>query len=151
MEQAEFEALLADSSKVVSGDIEWSNDEDHSPWVEFRVAVASEPGYPLFVKGSYNALARALTFALIHRGNGRIYALDMGKAHKNRDGTRVGEKHKHTWNAGPLRDTHAYVPQDITESVDNPVAVWRQFCLEAKIKHEGTLTKPPPVQMELLP
>lgn len=149
MNQADFEALLADPTKRVAGDISWMDDEDHSPTVEFRVEVQSEAGYPIFVKGSYNALAGVLSYALLHRGSGRVYALDLGKDHHNPTCTNVGEKHKHHWRE-PVRDKEAYVPDDITAPPSDPVLVWRQFCTEARIQHDGVMHPPPPVQMELL-
>jgi hypothetical protein len=48
MNQAEFEALLEDTSKRISGELSWVEDEDHSPAVEFRVEVQSDPGYTIF-------------------------------------------------------------------------------------------------------
>jgi len=146
--QNEFNAILSDVTKRVVEDISWSEDEDHSPGVEFRARVDSDAGYPLFVCGSYNAQVRALTFVLIHRVAGRIYGLDLGKEHHNPDCHNVGEKHKHSWNE-PLRDKEAYVPSDITAEVDDPVAVWGQFCAEARIAHNGKMHAPPPVQKEL--
>jgi hypothetical protein len=149
MTQTEFETLLTDTTKQIAGDIDWSEDEDHSPAVEFRVEVESDPGYPVFIKGSFNALAGTLSYTLIHRGSGRIYALDLGKDHHNRSCNNVGEKHKHRWNE-PLRDSEAYVPNDITAPATEPVNVWKQFCNEAKIQHHGVMHAPPPVQMEIL-
>ena len=149
MTQAELEALLADTSKHVMGDITWLSDEDHSPTVEFRAEVGSDAGYPLFVKGSYNGLARTLTYALIHRGSGRIYALDLGKEHHNPSCSHVGEVHKHRW-AEQTRDKEAYAPSDITAAVTAPVTVWRQFCVEARLDHHGLMHDPPSVQMEML-
>jgi Family of unknown function (DUF6978) len=149
MNQNEFEALIADESKTIEGDISWSDDEDHSPSVEFRAEVASDAGYPLFVRGSYNSLAKALSFVLIHRGVGRIYGLDMGKDHHNPSCQHVGEKHKHRWDERS-RDKDAYVPDDITAAVTDPVVVWRQFCAEAHITHLGKIPAPPPPQLELL-
>ena len=134
MNQAEFEALIADRSKTIEGDIIWTDDEDHSPSVEFRAAVTSEPGYPLFVKGTYNRLALSLSFALIHRGVGRIYGLDLGKEHHNPDCNYVGEKHKHRWNV-VVKDKEAYIPDEITATASEPVRAWEQFCSEAKIAH----------------
>ena len=148
MNQADFEALLSDTTKLIVGDISWSEDEDHSPAVEFRVEVQSDPGYPLFIKGSYNGLANTLSYTLVHRGSGRIYALDLGKDHHNPSCTFVGEKHKHRWNE-PVRDKEAYVPDDITATVSDPVQVWREFCAEANLSHQGTMQSPPRVQMEL--
>lgn len=145
---AEFAAIMDDGTKRIVGDIAWSEDEDHSPALEFSGKVLSESGWPLFVRGSYNRLAGALTFALILKSEGRIYALDLGKDHHNPQCTRVGEKHKHRW-AEAFRDKEAYSPDDITAPVSDPVSVWRQFCAEAGIVHEGHLAQPPAIQEEL--
>ena len=142
MNQADFEALLADQTKVIVGDIRWADDEDHSPSVEFRAEVDSETGHPIFIRGSYNALAQTLTYALIHRGSGRIYALDLGKDHHNPDCQSVGERHKHRWRE-PVKDKEAYVPGDLDAPVNNPTRVWEQFCAEARIHHRGVMHPPP--------
>lgn len=149
MNQTDFEALLNDMTKRIVSDITWVNDEDHSPTVEFRVEVESDAGYPIFIKGSFNRLAGALSYTLVHRGSGRIYALDLGKDHHNPKCDNTGEKHKHRWNE-PLRDKEAYVPSDITAPVTDPIAVWVQFCGEANIQHRGAMHHPPPIQMEIL-
>jgi hypothetical protein len=110
--------------------------------------VASAPGYPIFVKGRFNRMARSLTFALIHRGSGRVYGLDMGKDHHNPTCTNVGEIHKHRW-LESVRDKDAYVPRDITASTMDPSLVWQQFCAEAAIQHKGQIHEPPASQSEL--
>ena len=142
MTQPEFEAIIADTSKRIQADISWGQDEDHSLSVEFKVEVSSEAGYPLFVRGSYNSEAQKLSFGLIHRGVGRIYALDLGSAHHNPSCDTVGDTHKHSWSE-VTHDKEAYVPGDITAGVAEPVAVWEQFCAEARILHEGVLHLPP--------
>lgn len=148
MTQAEFEALLADASKRIDGDIIGNDDEDQSPAVEFRAEVASDAGYPLFVRGSFNPEAQTLTYALIHRGVGRIYGLDLGKDHHNPSCQHTGDKHKHRWTVAG-RDKEAYVPNDITASVSDAVAVWQPFCAEARIAHNGVVQRPPKRQLEL--
>jgi len=148
MTQAEFEALLFDETKRVDEDISWSEDEDHSPGVEFRVEVTSDPGYPLFIKGWYNREAQTLSYTLIHRGVGRIYGHDLGKDHHNPSCVYIGEKHKHSWNDF-VRDKEAHVPADITATVGNAVEVWRQFCQEARISQNGVMRPPPPRNMEM--
>lgn len=148
MKRQDFEALLADTTKQINGDITWIEDEDHSPTVEFRVEVFSLARYPIFVKGSYNPMAQTLTYALIHRSFGRIYALDMGKDHHNPSCFNVGRKHKHRWDES-LRDKEAYVPDDITSLVSEPVDVWLQFCNETLLTHNGVMYQPPPLQLEL--
>lgn len=148
MTNAELEAILGDAGKRIEIDVTWASDEDHSPALEFRVDVISDAGYPLFVKGSFNAEAETLSFALIHRAVGRIYALDMGKDHHNPTCIFVGEKHKHRWSEA-TRDKEAYVPVDITAALTDPVGVWKQFCTEARITHKGRMADPPPYQREL--
>jgi hypothetical protein len=140
--QADFDSLLADPSKTVHGDIRWNEDEDHSPSVEFRAEITSDAGHPIFIRGSYNGLAQTLTFAVIHRGSGRVYGLDMGKSHRNPDNQVVGECHKHQWREA-VRDKEAYEPPDIVAPATEPLQVWEQFCVEANIQHEGVMHPPP--------
>lgn len=146
----EFQDILNDPTKRIDGDIIWQNDEDHSPSVEFRTEVLSDAGWPLIVRGSYNPLIPALSYVLIHKSFGRIYGLDMGKDHHNPQCNLVGEKHKHRWTER-FRDKEAYVPIDITAPASDPVTVWSQFCEETKLKHNGRLLNPPPLQRRLFP
>ncbi len=148
MKQQDFDVLLADTTKEINGPIEWNKDDDHYPSVEFRIEVVSQPKYPIFVKGSYNQLAQTLTYALIHQRYGRIYALDLGKDHHNPTCSTVGRKHKHRWTE-LFRDKEAYVPDDITAMINDPVDVWFQFCKEAFLMHNGVMYPPPLVQLEL--
>ncbi|HHH46919.1 MAG TPA: hypothetical protein ENK53_07935 [Thiotrichales bacterium] len=145
--QQEFESILADASKRIAGDIRWQEDENHSPALEFRVEVESDPGWPLVLVGRWNPRAGTLSYVLIHRSVGRIYGLDLGADHHNPTCQRVGEKHKHRWTE-EFRDKKAYVPSDITASWDGPVEAWDQFCREANIEHRGRM-HPPGVQEEL--
>lgn len=144
----EFSALLDYRTKRILGDILWLPDEDHSPCTEFRAEVRSDGGWPLFVKGTFNPLVPALSYTLILKTEGRIYGLDLGKAHHNPQCDQVGECHKHRW-CERFRDKEAYVPVDITASAQDPVAVWRQFCLEAGLTHEGEMRPPPPTTGDL--
>lgn len=80
---SELERILGDETKCIDGDLRWTDDEDHSPAVQFRAQVGSEAGYPLFVNGRLNVFAGTLSFALIHRSTGRIYGLDLGADHHN--------------------------------------------------------------------
>ena len=143
--QNEFEALIGEPSKRIVGNIEWGDDEDHSPSVEFRAEVESDPGYPISVRGSYNSHARALSFTLVHRSVGRIFALDVGKDHHNPDCNRVGDMHLHSWTE-QFRDKVAMVPAGVTATFDDPRALWQQFCSLAGIRHDGEF--PPPRALE---
>jgi hypothetical protein len=146
--RTEFETLLNDGTKRIVGDIAWQGDEDHSPCLEFRAEVRSDRGWPLFVRGSFNPLIPALSYVLILKTEGRIYGLDLGKDHHNPQCDQVGERHKHRWTER-FRDKEAYVPSDITASPAQPVEVWKQFCAEARINHEGRMMAPPLATREL--
>jgi len=146
----ELETILNNATKRIDGDIAWQEDEDHSPCVEFCAEVASDAGWPLFIRASHNPLIPSLSYTMILKTAGRVYALDLGKEHHNPQCDKVGEKHKHRWTE-QFRDKEAYVPDDITALASDPVLVWRQFCCEAKIAHNGTLSAPLPVQKELFP
>ena len=76
---AEFQAVLNDTTKRIDGDIAWRNDEDHSPSVEFYVDVISNAGWPLVVRGSFNPLIPAVSCVLIYKNVGRVYGLDFIK------------------------------------------------------------------------
>ena len=141
LNEQEFADILADASKRIDGDIAWTPDDRHAGAVTFRAVVQSDAGYPLFVAGRYNRRRGKLSYAIIHRDVGRIYALDLGMDHPNPDGEWVGEKHKHHWTP-QFRDRIAYVPADITEPASRPAAVWQQFCLEAGIAHHGVMAEP---------
>ncbi len=149
MDQGEFDALMADTTKRIQGDISWNEDEHHSPALEFRVDVVSAAGYPLSAKGYLNRAARKLTYTLIHRAEGSIYRLDLGRAHDNPSGERVVEKHKHSWSE-ETGMKEAFVPGDITATVDRPADVWAQFCAEAQLTHDGKMDPPPSQQLDLL-
>ncbi|MBM3518170.1 MAG: hypothetical protein FJX56_09965 [Alphaproteobacteria bacterium] len=117
--------------------------------MEFRVEVGSDPGHPLFVRGSFNRLAGTLGFSVIHRGLDRIYELCLGGDHHNPDCVFVGERHKHAWHK-TMRDKRAYAPIDITALAGDPLAAWAQFCAEAKITHRGSMHPPPALQLDLV-
>ena len=137
----EYEAIISDDTKCIVGDISWEG-RRNAPARGFRVDVDSEAGYPIFIRGWYNAHSGKLSYAVIHRGIGdRIHGLDLGADHCNPDGQPMGEKHKNYWFPG-ARDNWAYVPDDITEPWHRPVAVWAQFCVEINLRHEGTLRDP---------
>lgn len=140
---------MSDATKRIDRHIDWSEDEDHSPAVSFRVEVLSGPAYPLYAKGYLNRAARKLTYVLIHRAEGRIYGLDLGKDHRNPDGDLVGEKHKHHWSE-QTGVKNAYVPGDITSTVDRPAEVWEQFCTEANLIHNGKMNSPPAEQLGMM-
>lgn len=145
---ADFASILEDETKRIPDDVIWREDEDHSPAMEFRVDVESENGWPLLVKGRCNRAAGTLNYALILRTAGRIYALDLGKRHHNPWCEQIGEKHKHRWSER-YGDKEAYVPEDVKAPVSDPVAVWKEFCAEARIRHAGRMERPPAAQGRL--
>ena len=138
--QIEFDAIIGDETKSINGNIGWEGNLK-SPTRKFRVEIESSQGYPIFVDGWCNFASGKLSFSIIHRSVGRIYGLDLGADHRNPDGEFVGEKHKNRWMSGS-RDKWAYVPEDITETWEHPVEVWKQFCDEPNINHHGEMQAP---------
>ena len=140
--QQEFDDILADTSKRIEGDIVWTPDDRHNGAAEFRAAVLSDAGYPLFIAGWHRPQTASLTYALVYGGARRIYAINFGHLHTNpSSGERVGTKHKHYWTED-FQDRMAYNPHDVTEPWHRPIAVWRQFCAEAGIDHRGPMYSP---------
>ncbi len=150
--QQEFESLLADDTKRITGDIVWTSDEFHSAAQGFRAGVQSEADWPLFVEGWWNPHSGKLTFTLVHRRARRIVGLDLGDLlHHNpscprKRGRRVAcdcphGTHKHRWTE-EFKAEWAYKPGDITATWDQPLEVWEQFCAETKIIHWGILHNP---------
>lgn len=144
----DFELFINAEEKLISSDIRWSVDEDHSPSVEFSVEIENVLQRSALLKGTFNPLAQRISFAIIMQGVGRIYALDLGQDHKNPEGDYTGRKHKHRWTL-QHKDKWAYVPNDITVDTGDIAELWRQFCIEAKIQHGGQFHLPPPRQQEL--
>ena len=141
LSNTEFAAIMSDM-KWIEGDIVWQEDEDHSLAREFRVEVMSNGGWSLFIEGRYNRRAHKLVYPLILRTDGRIFGLCIGNDHHNPQCYQVGERHMHRWTE-QYRDKDAYVPGTITASVHDPMGVWKQFCAEASIQHNGQMFPPP--------
>ena len=72
----------------------------------------------------------------------------LGKDHHNPQCDQVGERHKHRWSER-YGDKEASVPENVNAPVSDPVAVWNEFCAEARIQHDGIMKPPPPTQGEL--
>ena len=145
----EVQAILQDNSKRIEEDVQWQTSSDHQMWLFFKADVMSDSGYPLFVNVTLNREAGKMSIALINRAAGRrIYGLCLGNDHSDPTKGRIGDLHKHKWSED-YADKSAYVPNDITAEIADPVLVWQQFCKEARIKHLGQLAPPPHRQMEL--
>ena len=139
--QEDFDALLANPTKRVLGDVAWTRVPGGAPAVGFRVDVLVDPPVPLTVAGRFNPATRKLSYTLIHNRARRIYGLDLGESHRNPDGAILRGTHKHRWR-DRWKDRCAYRPPDITAGWDDPVTVWKQFCAEANLRHDGVLEQP---------
>lgn len=76
--EQDMKTIIEDETKSIDHDLVWRDDEDHSPAKGFRAAIHSNAGYPLDIRGYYSPNTGKLSYALICRGVGRIYALDLG-------------------------------------------------------------------------
>lgn len=137
--EAEFQILIADTSKEILGDITWKKDKTHQGSFIFGTEIISNVKYPIYLKASFNYNRGTLSFSIIYKEVGRIYGLDMGQNHKNKaTGKKIGRVHKHRW-TDLYKDQDAYAPDDITKPYDDVIGVWREFCLESKIIHKGKM------------
>ena len=141
MLQQDIDAFPLLPGKRIDGDIHWRADAGRPNIREFWRVIASNSREPLRIKGRYNPGARKLSLNVISGERGRIYGLDMGRGHTNLDGARVGKIHKNYWSGGNANDW-AYHPDDITAPWNDPVAVWAQFCAEARLEHNGVMHPP---------
>ena len=136
IDAGEFNAIML-SDKRIEGNINWHEDQDRSQSARvFRADVITEGGHSLLVHGRYNARRGKLSYALILRGAGRIYALDMGREHRP-----YSDKRKHANEA-------IYDPEDITAPPTEPTQVWEQFCRESFITHLGKMAQPPQTRIQ---
>lgn len=137
----DFTSILA-NIKRINTDILWEQSVTHPDALNFVVQVEAEAKLGLTLHGYYNPKLQKLSYVLVLDGIGRIYGLDIGQGHKNPDGILIGAKHKHRWSAVYRNAKDAYVPADITASPSDPIAVWKQFCEEARIIHSGIMFTP---------
>lgn len=139
--EIDVQAIVDNTQKVIEGDIHWQPHATALPAAEFIAEVNWDGPFQLMLAGWFNSVSHKLSFALIVRGAGRVYGLDIGRSHTNPQGESVGEVHKHRWTA-VHGDRWAYVPADITADWSAPIIAWREFCVEANIRHMGTMVAP---------
>ena len=142
LSQAEFEAILADDSKRIVGDVLWVRVASRSLIFEVEAAVESDAGWPLRVSGWYRPDERKLTLTLRY-GDLRIVGLDFGRnlSHTNVGGGQVRGNHLHLWSEEEAT-APAYAADRITAEAHQPQLVWQQFCAELRIVHLGEMTLP---------
>jgi len=122
MNQADFEGLLNDTTKRLLGTLRGRVTKTFADGgVSCRGAVRCRLSD--FVKGSYNALAGALSYTL-SIADVEFTRWTSARTIHNPSCTNIGEKHKHRWRE-PVRDKEAYAPDDITAPPTDPVAVWQ--------------------------
>ena len=142
LSQDEFEAILADESKRIVGDVAWRRLPTRLPSFRVDAAVASDAGWPLRISGWHRPDERRLSYTLLY-GDRRIVGIDFGRnlTHTNADGERVRGPHLHFWSEG--ESTPPALPLErITARADQPLLVWRQFCALLRIMHQGQMWPP---------
>ena len=138
LSQEEFDAIIADETKRIVGDVAWRPDPDRAGAYKFRVALEWDQEAALEVSGYQRSATERLTYTLVH-DRVRIAGLDLGDAsHNNLDGTRVDGSHFHFWSARYGRP-EARAATSISGGYDRPKLVWEQFCRELRIVHQGEL------------
>lgn len=139
MNEQEIIDFINDPSKRLTGDILWSPAPDNSLAFQFSRIIDHSRFSDISLVGWSNPRARKVTFSYISRDtegkSGRIYGLCVASYHEG-----IGPTHKHGIRNGYLC---VYKPQDITASGSDAEAVWRQFCAESLLTHNGWLLGSP--------
>lgn len=152
--ETDVASIIADTSKVIEGDIVWRRKGRRGRQHTFRADIRSDSGLELYIDGYINPRSRKLSYTLVLKDplpsqSRRIYGLDIGREHENKGEGMVGATHKTRWR-DHHRDKWAYAPPDITAPWSDPVLAWTQFCAEANLRHIGTM-RAPAHQEEMLP
>ncbi len=108
---------------------------------EFRVKVVSDAGDQLSVKGSHNRKLGKTSYTLF--STVRLFSVDYDRNHAD-----VGNFHVHTWDASQQKPIAAKANAE-TEIGKDPLQLWKWFCEQTHIRHDGTLESLPRVQEEL--
>ena len=142
LSQEEFEAILADESKRIVGDLAWRRLATRLPSFRVDAPVASDAGWPLRISGWYRPDEHRLSFTLLCDDQ-RIAGLDFGRnlSHTNADGDRLRGSHLHFWSEEESTPP-AFSIARITAPADQPLLVWRQFCALLRIMHQGQMMPP---------
>ena len=142
LSQDEFEAILADESKRIVGDVAWRRLATRLPSFRVDAAVASDAAWPLRISGWYRRDGRRLSYTLLYDDQ-RIAGIDFGRnlSHTNADGDRLRGSHLHFWSEQESTPP-AFSVARITAPADQPLLVWRQFCALLRIMHQGEMMQP---------
>jgi hypothetical protein len=138
--QAEFEALIADLTKRIEGTISWSQDKSGVVF-DFRAKVKSDSGDQLSVKGSHNRKLGKTSYTLFTTD--RIFSVDYDRNHGD-----AGNFHIHAWDASRQKCVAMKASGQI-EIARDPLRLWKWFCEQAHITHDGVLESLPPLQESL--
>lgn len=142
LSQTEFEAILADDSKRIAGDIVWVSASGHLDAKRFKASVLSDAGGNLVVEGYFRPSKRKLGLSLI-AGDHRIAGIDFGSniRHRNLAGSRVEGPHLQLWSAAAGEAEARPLPRGVPDW-NQPVAVWAWLCEALGIVHLGEMLSP---------
>ena len=141
LSQEEFEAILADESKRIVGDLIWVAEPGKPGGFKFRAPVRHAGELDMFVAGFERLSTKRLSFALVYDER-RIAGLDLGAVfHTNKDRTRIVGTHLHLW-VEQNQETQAYAAPEVTARFDQTMPAWQQFCARLRIVHLGRFREP---------
>ena len=140
--QAEFDAILAEDSKRIVGDIVWLVVSGHSDAKWFKASVLSKTNDNLVVEGYFRPSKRKLGISLIVVGE-RVAGIDFGSniRHRNVSGTRFEGAHLQLWSAAAGAAEAHPLPRGVP-GWNQPVEVWEWLCDLLGIVHVGKMLWP---------
>ena len=142
LSQAEFEAILADESKRIVGDIAWVAVSGHFDAKWFNATVLSNANDNLVVEGYFRPSKRKLGISLIVLGQ-RVAGIDFGSniRHRNVSGARFEGAHLQLWSAAAGAAEAHPLPRG-APGWNQPVEVWIWLCDLLGIVHVGEMLSP---------
>lgn len=122
--------FISRPDKRLIGDVVLQSATGHAVAFAFRdrIVYGGEPEVELQIWFNPNARDGKVSIAYFSAGIGRIYGLCVNISHSGM------KLHKHN---GPKSVDQPYVPKDITAPASNPQGVWREFCTETGLTHDG--------------
>lgn len=131
MTRDEIEAFIADSSKLLVGDIELNNAGGNGSQFKFRGPVqhSDSDNRRIEVNIWHNSSTPTLKIAYFVPGIDRIYGICLGVSHNKMP------YHRH--HGRKDSEIISPLPDSIARLVDDPATAWAQFCAETSLTHIG--------------
>ena len=132
----EIDDFIADTGKLLIGDVEWQMPTRSNGQFRFRSTLEcrDSDNHAVELNIWHNTATPTLTIAYFVAGIGRIYGFCLGVSHN------VMRYHRHRGVGDNEEVTE--LPADLAQLTRDPAAVWAVFCAETSLVHIGNFSNP---------